>query len=104
MSRDSSRKGSMNSQADTGCIAGSMDTTGARKAPSHIRAPTSRPAMADTKGEKRLSLPKTSIDNGAVAARDASPMASTPDSAGGTQRRMKKSIPGAKKAIPATAR
>jgi hypothetical protein len=94
----------MNSQDTRGWIPGRMETTGARKAPNHISAPTNKPARADTRGEKGLSLPKTSIDSGAVAARDARPTANTPDSVGGIHRRRQKSIPGENAAIPATAR
>ena len=104
ISQDSRRKGTRNIQDVTGWITGRMATTGARKAPSHMSQPTSMPAKADTRGEKGFSLPKTSIDRGAVAARDATPTARTPDRAGGIQRRMKKSTPGEKTAMPATAR
>jgi len=104
ISQDRMRKGTMNIQEATGWINGRMATTGARKAPSHMRQPTRRPAMADIRGEKGLSLPKTSIVRGAVAAREATPTASTPDSAGGIQRLAMKSTPGEKAAMPATAR
>jgi hypothetical protein len=94
----------MNSRETTGWVTGRMATTGARKAPSHMRQATRRPARAETSGEKGFSLPKTSIDRGAVAAREARPTASTPDRTGGIQRLMTKSTPGEKAAMPATAR
>jgi hypothetical protein len=103
-SQDRRRKGILNIQDARGWITGKIATRGARKAPSHMRKPTSKPAMADTKGEKGLSLPKTKIDNGAVAARDAKPTARTLDSTGGIQRCRQKSSLGEKTEMPATAR
>jgi hypothetical protein len=104
MSHESRRKGSVNNRETADWVIGRKTMTGARKAPSHMRQATRSPATAETRGAKGFSLPKTSIDRGAVAAREARPTASTPDRTGGIQRLMKKSTPGEKAAMPATAR
>lgn len=72
--------------------------------PQYISAETRGPATALVSGEKGFSVPKVNIDSGAVAANAASPIATAPDTGGGSQRRTRNSNEGAASAMPATAR
>lgn len=84
--------------------AGTAATSAAAAMPQYISAETRGPAIALVSGENGFSVPKVSIDTGAVVANAASPIATAPDTGGGSQRRRRNSNEGAANARPATAR
>ena len=75
------------SAAVAGAAIGRAATMAAPAMPLHINAATRRPAAALVIGEKGLSLPNVTMDRPAVAASAASPVASAPETGGGSQRR-----------------
>lgn len=79
-------------------------TSSALAMPQYISADTSGPASALVSGEEGFRKPKVMMDSGAVAAMAARPIATAPDTGGGSQRRIRNSQAGANRAMPATAR
>lgn len=100
----SSAWGTAQSIAVKAAAAGTAATITAAASPQYISADTRGPASALVSGEKGFSVPKVTIDSGAVAARAANPIATAADTGGGSQRRRRNSNEGAASAMPATAR
>jgi len=100
----SARYGRPHAKAARGAADGMMATSAAPATPAHMRAVTSRPAAALVAGENGLSVPNVTMESGAVAASAANPVATGPESAGGSQRRRPNSYGLPKTAMPATAR